>query len=516
MDEQFEESIELAPAVMTLRALLNEGLSSLPRSVRSALDDGDYSEALSAANDAYSSRGPEARDVALAYAVLLVGRNLADEALGVLQRVLKNHAQDVGLQLAQAEALLMNGDFDEAQSLLEGLESVSTLEPRHDSFVGDMYLDLGDQQRAIDAYRRALERGHESAEVAYRLARLFEERQQLEPMAHYLEIAARAAGDNPMLWEAASEALYEVGRVDDAAACWERMLEFRPHDVDSWFMLGLSYWYLDRFGDAAEAFEKVVDLNPRHRTAWRQLGDVWLTIGHGEKALHAFREALELDGDDIDALNGAVLAAYETGDVSLALTWAQRAMEIAPEDRQTRYHYGLVLLSRGRAKEAREIFSELVDSEEEDVDEYLGALAVASLKTERIDEGFEHIDELLRLDGRAEWLASFAEELIKLRGAQEAIDFMERADVSSPQWRLVRPFLTYVCSVLLEDEKRADDDFADFRRIAAEYADALPVLWNFEAWEAMAFRLDTDEQRRFDQMLAVVEGRAEVESLHDR
>ena len=511
MREPVDESMELTPTVMTLEALLSDGLKSLPPGVRRALDGGQYSEALSAANDAYSSQGPADREATLTYAVLLIGRQLVDEAKGVLRRALEHHAQDVGLQLAQTEALLMEGDFEAAQSLLEGLESVSTLEPRHYAFVGDMYLDIDERDRALECYRQALERGHESAEIAYRLAHLFDERGDADGAAHYLRMAAELAGDNPMLWQAAAEACYEVERVEDAADAWRRMLKERPTDIDAWFMLGLSYWFLDRFREAADAFERVVDLTPRHLVAWRQLGDVWLTIGRGEQALAAFEEALEINGDDVDALNGAVLAAYETGDVEAAAEWAKRAVELDPTNRESRYHYAVVLLSLGRDRRAKNVLQQLVDTGEGALGDYLGALAVAELKCDDKEAAFEHIGEAVRLDGGAEWLAAFAEELLKLRGADEAMDYLDRSVGGGDHWRVVRPFLGYVCAGLVEDDERAEAYETAFRDALEETPDVVPVFWNFESWEAMAFRLERRFEQTFDAMLGVIEGRREFD-----
>ena len=513
MKREIEESLEVTPALMTLQALLPKGLKSLPGPVRRALENDDYSEALSAANAVYSSRGPDDRNAALAYGVLLVGRQLVDEAMGVLRRALTHHAQDVGLQLAQVEALVMKGEFNAARQLLEGLRTVSTAEPRHWSFMGDMYLDMGAHEEAATCYREALDRGHQSVDVAYRLAQLSDELDDADGAAHYLEMAARFAGDNPLLWEAAAEACYEVGRVEDAAYAFERTLEEQPYDPQTWFLLGLSYWQLDRFTDAARAFEEVVDLNPRHRIAWGQLGEIFLTMGHGEKALQAFRRSLDLKGDDVDVLNGAVMAAYQTGDVEAAATWAERAVEKAPDNQQSQYNYGVILIALGRGEEASDVLRPLVESGEGQLGKYLGALAVAEMMSGRESDAFEHIGEAERLQVEAQWMAAFAEQLLKLRGADETMDYLDRAVAAEPTWKVIRPLLGYVCSGLADDPERASTYVERFHRAVLNEPQVVPVLWDFESWEAFAFRLERRFGRVFDTMLAIVEGRKEPEDI---
>ncbi len=514
--EGFEDAVEVTPVVMTLEAVLPDGLDGLPRTILRALQADDYSEALAAANRAYSSRGPEDRQVALAYAVLLVGRHLIDEARGVVRRALEHHAQDVGLQLVQSEALVMEGNFESAQALLDGLRTVSTLKPRHLSFVGDLYLDMEHIDEAIDCYGDALDRGLKSAEVAYRLALLLNERDDLDGEAHYLDIAAGLADDNATLWEMAAEALYEVGRVDDAVVAYERMLEDRPHDPQAWFMLALSYWYLDRYPDAASAFERVLDLNPRHRVAWRQLGHTYLAMGQGEKALDAFRRVLEFDEDDLEALNGAVMAAEEIGDVQAAALWAERAASLAPDNRRSQYNLAVISLSLGKSERARQLLLGLVESGDGQLGSYLGALAVAEMMSGLSDDAFTHISEAQRRGVEPEWLAAFAEELLRIRGPRDAREYLERTASDDPRWAVVRPVLAFVCSALVEDDESADRDVERFYDAVDADGDVLPLVWDFDSWEAMAFQLHRRFERVFDVILAIAEGRrdAGVERVH--
>lgn len=518
MSEKFVDVVEVAPAVLTLEALLGGGWNSLSRRVRRALEKDDYSEALAAANADYSRQGAAHREAALVYAVLLVGRDLVDEAMGVLRQALTHHAQDVGLQLAQVEALVVGGDFEAAHQLLEALESVSTAEPRHWSFMGDMYLDMGSEEPGIACYKKALAQGLLSPEVAYRMAQLSEERDDLDATAHYTQMAARLAEDNPMLWQTAAELCFEVGRIDDAAEAYEQMLEDKPYDTDAWFMLGLCYRYLERWTDAARALEEVVSLNPRHRTSWTELGEVRLVMGRGGQALTAFEEALALADDDLEALNGAVVAAHKTGDVEAALKWAEKATAIAPDDRSSRYNYGVLLLSLRRGGAAESVLAPLTDESDPEPEPqeralYLGTLAVAELMSGHSTRAFEHIDQAQRLLVDPRWLAAFAEELLKQKGAQKAMAFIDDVDSTDPTWQVVRALLGYVCSGLIDDEERAGEYADRFRKTLGEQPQVVPVMWDFESWEAMAFRLERAYEQIFDAMLAIVEGRRELKDM---
>lgn len=519
MMEDFEDLVEVTPTVMTLEALLEGGLESLPHGVRHALEREDFSEALKEANKTYSKKGARDKEAALTYAILLVGRELCDEALGVLRRALIHHAQDVGLQLAQAEALVVKGDFEAALALLEALEQVTVTKPRHLSFIGDMYLDMGADERAIECYQEGIEGGAVQLDVVYRLAQLLAERDDLEGAAYYFGMAARLGVNNAMLWQSAAEAYYEAEQVEEAVYAFGRQLDQQPYDERAWLLLGLSHIYLDQYEEAAEAFEEVVDLSPRHQVAWAQLGHVYLALGRQEDALKAFRQALALESEDLDALNGAMLASYELGDVEAARSWGSKALEVDPTDEESRYNLGVILLALRRPEEAREIVAPLIVAEGDEGAEspeqpkYMGAQAIAKMMLGQREAAMEQIQASQRLGVEAPWLAAFAEEVLKSEGAQAAIEFLDSMDNGEPTWSAVRPMLAYLCCGLLGDEALGRGYIKLFAQAVRDQPQVVPVMWNFDSWEAFAFRLDRPFEGVFDGMLAILEGRQELEDF---
>ncbi len=71
--------------VSSFEALLSKGVDSVHPMVLRALRRADLSEALTAANRAYSQEGPKDLDVSMTYAILLLHRGLVDEAMLMIQ-----------------------------------------------------------------------------------------------------------------------------------------------------------------------------------------------------------------------------------------------------------------------------------------------------------------------------------------------------------------------------------------------------------------------------------------------
>ena len=502
-----EEDGQTTPALMTLEALLPRGLEGLTRELRRALERDNYSEALKVANARYAEQGATDLEAALTYAILLVGRQLCDEALGVIRRALTHHAQDVSLQLSQVEALIVMGEFDAATDLLDAMRSVSTAEPRHHAFMGDMYLDMGSEDEAMDCYRQAVDRGVEAVDVAFRLGHLLFDREEFDEAAHYFGIAARQAVDNPMVWEMAATAYFEAGRVEDAAYAFKRVLQEDPENTSAWLYLGLCHQVNQDFEDAVDAFEEYVELEPESAVGWGQLGQSHLLLGQHEQALRSFEEGVKHAGDDVTMLNGATMAAYQSGDTEAAERWARRAIEVGPENMEAQYNLGVLLLERRRVKEARLVLEQLLEQEPPDSASAVGALAVAELIDGQRASAFEHIEEAQRLGVDAEWLGAFAEELLKLEGGTPARTFLQNATSGDERWPSVRAMLAFVCASIAGEGERTGEFSSTFVEELERTPEVVPMMWDFESWEAVAMRLQGDDARVFSKMLAVVEGR---------
>ncbi len=498
---------------LVLSAVLSKGLGSIPRPVRRALQEDDPSRALAMANAAYADDGDPDRDAALTYAVLLVERGLVDEAMGVIRRALEAHAQDVGLQLAQVVALQSAGKGEQARSLLDALGEVSAVEPRQWRLMADTYLDLGAPQEAMSAYEAMLSQGGEDAEVAYRLAHLHEEEGNVDGAAHYQWLAANWAQDSAMMWEMAAELCYEVGRVEEAIEAYERLSDFQPHDPQTWFMLGLSQWYIDELEDAVRSFERVVDLHPMHQVAWRQLGSVYLELGRGEQALRAYEQALEIDDQDFDALLGATLAARDIGDIEEAMVWAERARAAAPEQVEARQLYALVTLDRGRSAEAAALLQELIEEEEGAASPQLrGALAVARMMEGDGAAAIEEMEVAVRRDVEPMWVLRFAEALMREQGVQATAAWLQDVELGTPGWPMLKALMAFSCAALVDDSQEADEALNRFAQALEHGEEALPVVWNLEAWEALSYRFEGKYQKPFDALLDMLEGRQDPSS----
>jgi tetratricopeptide (TPR) repeat protein len=90
----------------------------------------------------------------------------------------------------------------------------------------------------------------------------------------------------------------ETGLDDEAISSYERLLQFRPRDVESHIGLGALHARRNRLVEAADQFKAALAYDPGSATAYHNLGGVCLLQGRYAEAAAEFRRALELAPDD--------------------------------------------------------------------------------------------------------------------------------------------------------------------------------------------------------------------------
>lgn len=98
---------------------------------------------------------------------------------------------------------------------------------------------------------------------------------------------------------------FRAGRLDSAAAGFERVLEDQPEQITSMLYLARTYRRLDRPSDAAEVLRRAVDIDPEDADVRRELGHLFMDLDRVPSAIAQYERALEHDPDQ--PLNWAAL-----------------------------------------------------------------------------------------------------------------------------------------------------------------------------------------------------------------
>jgi tetratricopeptide (TPR) repeat protein len=131
------------------------------------------------------------------------------------------------------------------------------------------------------------------------------------------------------------QAYYKLGRFDDAAGVWQRLVDDNPVEPSARVNLGLAFLKGKRHPDAVKQLEIALDLNPEHKKAMGYLGLALLESGNLTRAREWFKSAgseqMVAKCDELIAGRGAPSAPARTEAAARAAAEAQAAAAAAAE-----------------------------------------------------------------------------------------------------------------------------------------------------------------------------------------
>ena len=138
----------------------------------------------------------------------------------------------------------------------------------------------------------------------------------------------------------------------------KKAFDYVKEDYTVYYIAGTACMALKDFNQAIDFFEKAIELNPKHSQLYNNLGTCYVTSGELDKAYEKFLKASEYN----------------------------------PKNSITYFNIGSILQLQEKHKEACEFFEKAysIDSQ----DNYLTALALSEVKSNKIDKAIEHYKTL--------------------------------------------------------------------------------------------------------------------------
>jgi len=192
---------------------------------------------------------------------------------------------------------------------------------------------------------------------------------------------------NPLIWETAGRFRLALREPAEAESAFLKAIELAPDYTQPYYQLGVLYISQKKLAEADAKLSKVIEKNEKNVGAHTLLGVVRNSLGKIDEANKQYRRALELSPKNALAANNLASNLTEHGgNLDEALKFAQVAREAVPEDPNVadtlgwiyykkglfdtsyplisdaskkleknavvRYHHGMVLSKKGKAKEA--------------------------------------------------------------------------------------------------------------------------------------------------------------------
>lgn len=272
--------------------------------------------------------------------------------------------------VATGQVRVLEGRYPDAVSAFQRALSV---EPRSDTALAGLaqaYAAMGLPDKAVDAWKQAIALHPRSVDAWNQLARFELQRGDYKDAAQEFGEASRLAPDNAALLSNLGAALMYAGSADASRRALQNSIRVAP-SYAAWNNLGNLDLSQNRFADAAADYEKALEFNKTDYRVWSNMGVAYSrTPGEKDKAKDAFlhaaqmcRDALKTNPNDPVVLSDlAMFLASEGDERQEPLLLIEKALALAPEDTYVQFNAAETYESLGFRKEALDWVHKLLAS----------------------------------------------------------------------------------------------------------------------------------------------------------
>ncbi|GHU08237.1 hypothetical protein FACS1894158_17370 [Betaproteobacteria bacterium] len=227
--------------------------------------------------------------------------------------------------------------------------------PEVQALNGELLREEDRAAEAIEAFKKAIGGGLETANIYVKLGLALKETNQDEEAAQAMQTADRLGDADALSCFHLGNFYRDKGDKENRAqaeAYYERAIVLRPDFAEAHNNLGLLLQENGEETRAVACFKRALASDPDMGSAHIHLGCAHLSEGWVEGAIDSFKRALEID-------SSSVVAWINLGCAYSCLLWLdeaeeayRRALEIQPDHPEANLNLGILLLQRGEFSEA--------------------------------------------------------------------------------------------------------------------------------------------------------------------
>jgi len=255
---------------------------------------------------------------------------------------------------------------------------------------------------ALKSYERSLEIDPQQAKIWCNLGALQFQLGEFQKSVESFNKAVTLKPDYARAWDNLAGSLCALDQLDEAERCCHRALNYKDGYADPYFKLGSIYFQRGQLEDAEESFRKVLEVNPGYPLAGHYLAMVLARSGRLEEALEVIERAATPPGETelpSQAWMEMGFNLYERGEYELAVRAYERALTFTPERAVIWLDAGVVHQQKGKLDQARRHYEQAIELEP-DLARAWHNLGMVRIELGDRDGGQKALDEAERLLAR--------------------------------------------------------------------------------------------------------------------
>lgn len=232
------------------------------------------------------------------------------------------------------------------------------------------------------------------------------------PAAEQISYALDSDPSDAKRWQQLGSLYYLDGDYNKALSTAENALKYHPAQTVLYNLAASALQKKEDYDGALGFLEKGLAMidsadNKEQSEMITSIGDTYNLMGHADSAFAYYEKALELDPDNLLALNNyAYNLAVTDGDLDKALTMIEKVILENPESATNLDTYAWVLYKQKKYDKAREIIDGALANEDE---------------TDESSEIYEHAGDIYFMDGKPEEAIDFWKKALKLKPDDELL-----------------------------------------------------------------------------------------------
>ena len=329
---------------------------------------GHYERAM-ALLDSAEAEAPGAPVIPFNRGRVYTALNRVDEAQRAFQQALSLDPGYPEVRRRLGDIKLQQGELQEA---LDFYRVEAKVEPVVELFVnmGETYYRLGKADSAQISYEEAIKVDSASANARMMYGQLLEELGKLDEALIHSKKALAIEPQNTNYQFAVGSQLYQLGQLEESVAYLKRAADGRLLHYPAQYNLGQTLMrlgreqearhYLARADSSRELMDKITNTqsiaarNPKLVTHWIELGELLRRAGERDRAVQAFNRATALDPENIRVLNNVGEMMLAEGDVRGAAQTFQSILRMDERQPDVWKNLGLAFAVAGLCDEARQ------------------------------------------------------------------------------------------------------------------------------------------------------------------
>lgn len=246
------------------------------------------------------------------------------------RKKLKNNPTNVGMYADLAKVHLEINNLDAAIREFQIVTSIApTLSAGHYN-LGGLYMQQGDIQRAVAAFRKAIELDENDPEPYIRLGWIYASQKKFDLAESYLKGALERNSSLGEAYRGLGEIYAQQDALNDAIAAYAKLAEIEPNAAAAWLRLGALQVKAKQFKEAVHAFQRAIETDPDLPDAYNNLAWLYADLNINlAKAVPLAEKAVALNptASNLDTL---AYAHYKNKNFSEAEQVIRRALDIDP------------------------------------------------------------------------------------------------------------------------------------------------------------------------------------------